>query len=1112
MIMIVRKYQFIAWLFFSHVLFAQGDFAVNMYSMPHVVQESPKGDALTSVLQDVEKQFDVYFNYDPELLKNKEISFELNESVDLEHTLRQILNPLNLRFEKIADNYYTILSDYSRKKIAPRQIKTENLSVERTVPVRRSHKVTKKLTAGRLHSLNRSPINPLMEVQTLTGQVVDQDGEPLIGVNVLVKGTNQGTATDFSGNFILNNIDDNATLLVSYIGYQTIEVKVDGRSTIKITLLEDSQVLDEVVVVGYNTVERKHVASSIESVDMSKVQTRPIQKLQEGFSGTVAGVTMMQGSNLPGSVPGDIRIRGISTLQSASPLVIVDGMEQSLTDIDPNQVKSISVLKDAAAASMYGSRGANGVIIIETERGTTGEFKVNLHTWTGLQSPIDLPDFVNSPDYMKLNNEARSMQGQTPQFSEEEIAKAESGEIPTVDWLDKVMERQAYTHNTSASISGGGGVGTFNLMLGYLEGGGLNNLEGTNKFSARFNTNINIADRLILLADFYAHQLHVDRLHANSDGHGLYTRAWWMNPTQQPFYEDTDINKHYILHNDDQNPLARIHEGGTRNYLYDRSTINLRPRYYINDNLHIAGNVSYMINKSAYKYKRPTFKFYDGDGKPVTVWQNSVGASQRVSESQITARALINYEKDLRQNKDKIYLVGGSEIMNFNYTDYREISKSSFFGKLNYSFDNRYLLETTLRTDGSSKFAPGHQWGFFPSASLGWNLHNESFMAGLKDKGLINNLKLRASYGKIGNENVAPYLWQEVVNTWGWTIRVPNPEFSWEKQKQANLGINVTMLDRRLNFTADVYNKHSFDLIYSSFPVPPLTGSHSLESSVNIGEVENKGWEMSASWSDKIGELNYTVGGMVFDNRNKVLKAGYTANDTLIFKGNSDKIWYSGIAVDNYYGYESNGYFQNQAEIDATEAKLPNTLPGDIRYVDQNGDGIINDDDRVNLGDPFPHYNFSVTLDLNYKRWDFSILGQGVGERTGRLNGLEGYPVHMDGSTNSLGTPRQYYMDNRWTPDNPDSRFPRVWTGSTPNAILSDVWLSDGAFFRIKTIQLGYTFPQIGSGVSNLRLYFNAQDAFTFTNWEGLEPERNGGSGKYPRMATFSFGAKATLF
>ncbi|HML70848.1 SusC/RagA family TonB-linked outer membrane protein [Macellibacteroides fermentans] len=942
----------------------------------------------------------------------------------------------------------------------------------------------------------------------ITGKVTDSKGEALPFVNVVIKGSTIGTATDLSGNYEIA-VNGDVTLIFSQIGLKDYEINTSGKEKINVILIEDNVQLNEVVVVGYNEVERKHVASSIVSVDVDKMKSRPIFKLEEGFSGTIPGATLMQGSNLPGSIPGTISIRGLSTLQNAAPLVIVDGMEQSLTDIDPNQIKSINVLKDAASASMYGSRGANGVIIIETERGSTGEFKVDVHTWMAIQKPIDLPTFVNSADYMRLNNEAKTYQGQTLLYTPDDIAKAERGETANTDWLDAIMQRTAHSYNTSANISGGGGVGTFNLMLGYVQENGLNDLEGTQKFSARFNTNINIADRFVLLADFYAHRLQVDRLQANNDGHGLYQIAWRMNPTQDIYY-DSDLPDHYMLHNN-MNPVASIEKGGSWKALHDRSTINLRPKYMINENLHIAGNVSYMIDKSANKYKRATFKFFDGDGKPVEIWANSVGAEQGVSVSQITARGLINYEKDLRGEKDKIYLVLGSEIMNYTYTDFREISKASFFSKLNYSFDNRYLLETTLRTDGSSKFAPGNQWGFFPSASLGWNVHNEKFMSALKKKGIIDNMKIRASYGLIGNENVDPYLWQEIVNTWGWTMRVPNPDFSWEKQNQINLGLDLTTLKNRLDITLDVYKKHSYDLIYSDFPVPPLTGSYYLTSSLNIGEVDNKGWELSANWSDKIGDFSYNVKAMLFDNKNEVLKAGYSNSDTLIFKSNTDKIWYKGIPVDNYYGYKSNGFFRDQADVDATNAKLPNTLPGDIKYVDQNGDGVINDQDKVFLGDPFPHYNYSINVDLKYKRWDFSVLGQGVGKRTGRLNGQEGYPVLMDGSSNSLGAPRQEYMDNRWTPENQNSRFPRVWTGSSTNAVLSDVWLSDASFFRIKTIQVGYTIPRIGNHIRNIRIYMNAQDAFTFTKWEGLEPERNGGNGNYPRMASFSLGFKATI-
>jgi TonB-dependent starch-binding outer membrane protein SusC len=945
--------------------------------------------------------------------------------------------------------------------------------------------------------------------KTVHGTVTDTRGEPIPFVNVVIKGATIGTATNELGQYELS-VNDDVTLIFSSLGFKDNEVNTRGKEQIDVILIEDNIAVDEVVVMGYNVVERTHLASSVEVVDMDKVKTRPIFKLEEGFSGTVAGATLLQGSNLPGSVPGTISIRGLSTLQNAEPLVIVDGMEQSLTDIDPNQVKSISVLKDAASASMYGSRGANGVIIIETERGSTGEFKVDLHSWIAMQSPIDLPNFVNSADYMRLNNEARSIQGQSELYDQSDITDAENGDAPNTDWLGNVMQQTSHSYNNSANISGGGGVGTFNLMLGQVTENGLNPQEGTQKFSARFNTNINIADRFVLLADFYAHRLQVDRLYANSDGHGLYRDTWKMNPTQEIYYE-SDLPNHYKLHNN-LNPVASINHGGEWNALHDRSTINLRPRYYISDDFYVSGNVSYMINKSANKYKRETFKFFDGDEKPVDVWNNSVGASQGVSVSQITGRGLLNYEKDLRGDRDKIYLVLGSEMMNYTYTDYREITKSSFFTKLNYSFDNRYLLETTIRTDGSSKFAPGNRWGFFPSASLGWNVHNEGFMSSLKDQGIVNNLKFRASYGLIGNENVDPYLWQEVVNTWGWTMRVPNPDFTWEKQKQANIGVDVSTLNDRLAITFDTYRKHSYDLIYSDFPVPPLTGSYYLTSSVNIGEVENKGWEFSANWADNIGDFSYSIGAMVFDNKNKVLKAGYSESDTLIFKDDPDKIWYKGIAVDNYYGYESDGYFSDEAEVEATDAKLANTRPGDIKYVDQNGDGVINDDDKINLGDPFPHFNYSLNIDLRYKQWDFSVLGQGVGKRTGRLNGMEGYPVLMDGSSNSLGTPRQEYMDNRWTPETQDSRFPRVWTGSSPNDELSDVWLSDASFFRLKTIQLGYSIPRIGNNIRNVRVYFNAQDAITLTKWEGLEPERNGGNGNYPRMATFSLGVKATIF
>lgn len=960
------------------------------------------------------------------------------------------------------------------------------------------------------------PQNVMQKItRQITGVVKDIHGEPIPDVYVLIKGQTGGTTTDNDGKYMLNVTGD-VTLMFSSLNYHPKEISTKRDNVINATLISREQHLEEVVVTGFNTVERRHLASSIESVDIEKVQRRPVFKLQEAFAGTVSGVVLSQGSNAPGDA-GSIAIRGVGTLKGSSPLVIVDGVEQNLSDIDLNQLKSITVLKDASAASLYGSKGANGVIIIETLRGNPGDFNVRLHAWSAVQFQTDTPDFVNSANYMILNNEAKTLQNQTLLYTQAQIDAALSGQGPNVNWWDLIMQRRSNAHNINANISGGGGVGTFNLMLGYITEKGLNRHDGTNKLSTRFNSNININERFIIQADFYAHRLRVDRLmYDDGSTNGVYNMAFKMNPTQEVYYPDTGLNipNHYMLHNGSLNPVAVINEGGARHNLHDRMTLNIRPRYYITRSFNLAADISYLMTKSSYKWQRQTFRFYDGNGAPLDMWAHEVGSSQGVSVSQLTGRFLANYEKSLRNGKDMLYLIGGAEVMDYTYTDYRQVSKASFFGKVNYSWDERYLLEAILRGDGSSKFAPGHQWGLFYSVSLAWNVHNESFFRSLVKRNIINNLKFRISYGKIGNEDTEPYLWQETVNTWGWTMRIPNPEFTWEKQKQLNFGFDLSTLGNRLSVTFDIYRKHSYDLIYDKFPAPPLTGANTLETAMNIGEVDNKGWEISAQWSDRIGSnFRYQIGFMLFDNKNIVQKAGYTKDAVLIFKDNADMIWYRGVPIENYYGYTTDGYFQSQQEIDNTPAKLANTRVGDIKYVDLNGDGVINDGDKVILGTPLPRYNYSISVDLGYKGWDFSVLATGIGKRDGRLGGLEGMPVVVDGSTNALGTPRTYYMENRWTPENPNSRFPRIWTGTSTNQYLSDVWISDASYFRIKSLQLGYTFKKVTQGISNLRLYFNAQDFLTITKWEGLEPERYwGGNGTYPKMATYSVGVQVTFF
>ncbi len=676
---------------------------------------------IETVLESITKQTGIHFIFKEGLLKNEKATVEITD-VSLDKALDKIF--------KSSAFYYML----HRGTVVIKR-KNEDIS---------------------LPEQSTSGISNLQQ-QVIKGKVHDTKGNLLSAVSILLKGSNTGTSSNTKGEFQLTLPDGKkGTLIFSAVGFKQLEIPINNKSELNVIMDADEVGLDEVVVVGFSEVDKKHVASSVSQMDMEKIKNRPIFKMQDAFSGTIPGVTMMRGNSMPGSVPGTISIRGISTLQNADPLVIVDGMEQSIHDIDPNQVKSITVLKDAASASMYGSRGANGVIIIETERGQTGQFKVVTNNWFAVNKPIDLPKFVGAVDFMKLRNETLIQQGQSAIYPEETINKYASGELKEVNWLDQVMERTSTAMNNNASISGGGGVGTFNLMLGHIKENGLNKIEGTQKFSARFNTNINIADKFVLMADFYAHRLQVDRLLANDDGHGLYKQAWRLNPTQQIFY-DSDLPEHYILHNN-INPIASIKHGGTKNNMYDRSTINLRPKYNINSNFNIEGNVSYMINKSANKQKRLTYKFFDENGAPAAIWGNDVNASQGVSESQLTARMLINFNKELRQHKDKIYLTAGSEVMNYTFTDFREISKASFFGKLNYSFNNRYILELTGRSDGSSKFAPGHRWGFFPSGAFAWNLHNEHFFKPILESGTVNNIKIRASYGLIGNENVAPYL------------------------------------------------------------------------------------------------------------------------------------------------------------------------------------------------------------------------------------------------------------------------------------------------------------------------------------------------------------------
>ena len=988
-----------------------------------------------------------------------------------------------------------------------------------------------------------------MQGVTITGTVNDAQGESLPGVNVVVKGTSIGTVTDFNGRYSINVSDRDAVLVYSFVGYTTQEITVGNRTVIEVSLVEDASLIEEVVVVGYGTQKKINLTGAVQSVTSTELTKRNTSNTSVALQGLVPGVSVVQSSGQPGADGAGIVIRGNGSLNSSrDPLVLIDGVEGDLNNIDLNSIESISVLKDAASASIYGSRSSNGVILVTTKRAKEEKVKIAYNGYVGLNRPTELPKAVGAVGYMEAINTATANSGSTNiPYSQDLINtyKTQGADNITrfdTDWRDLMIKNAAFVQNHSLSMSGGSDKLSYFANAGYYTQDGQIPNNDYSRMTLRMNTDARVTDWMTIGLDVYLRQSKARRPSQEAPN-SLINKAF----TFVPIYQGVNNDGTWGNGQNGDNPVAKSKAGGVHNGVTPdrgiKGSLKLTP---------FAGFealASYSSRQQQYKvnsFVRP----YDtyANGLYVLTWP-STGNSGSESWSQTNwnqFNAQISYEKNIAKHFVKgIAGMETQEYINksfdasrtgYSYPGFEEIKHGdvasarngsyheeramvSYFGRINYIFADRYLLEFTGRWDASSRFMPDVRWGFFPSVSAGWRISEESFFEPLKST--VNNLKIRGSYGMLGNQDINsnyPYVtllnsgygyrFNKVLGTGYTQTEMANELITWEKSKQFNIAFDLGMLRSRLNLSFDYYVRNIEDML-QRLPVPAHVGLTAPFK--NAGSMRNNGWDLSVSWRDKVGEVGYSITGMLFDVKNKVtdLYGEKYIDDTATTQ--------VGYPMWSWYGYVSDGYFQNRTEIDNAAAvyggNKTNIHPGYIRYKDVSGpdgkpDNAINADDRKVIGDPFPRYQFSLSLGADWKGFDFSLFLQGVGKKDILLTGYGARPFYIG------RTIFEHQMDT-WTSDNPNAKYPLLLlesaAGANPNNICSDFWIRSGAYMRVKNVVLGYTVPakHINSiGIEHLRFYLSAQNLFTISNaYKGYDPENDVNSGNfYPVMQTFSFG------
>lgn len=1065
-------------------------------------------------------------------LLDRAVSVKAN-NVELRKVLSRIEHEVDVKFVYSS----TVIQPSRRVSVKADQRKLSEVLAMVLEPLDISYRVIggqimlTRVETGAAWTPNLPEIEAVVE-QQVAGTVRDENGGVLPGVSVVVKGTQRGTTTDSEGKFMLELPESASVLVFSFVGYTSQERVVGNSTTLDITLAPEDKLLNEVVVVGYGTQKKVNLTGSVASISSEELVKRPVGQTTSALQGMVPGLTVTQRSGQPGRDGGNIRIRGIGTLSDANPLVIMDGIESSLNNIDPNEIESISVLKDAASAAIYGSRAANGVILITTKRGNEKGFSVNYNTYVGAQTPTDMPTMVNALDHMELINEAYTNVSRSPLYTQAFVDEYRTqgatnpDRYPNTDWQKLTLKKNGLMQSHYLSMNAGNErikvLGSFS----YFDQDGIIPNTNFKRFNVRLNSDIKLNDKFSTSMDVF---LRRTDLIEPSSGTG-YVFHWMRRiPANQAGVLSTG---QYGEGWNGDHPLARAQDGGLRQESAISAIMNLNLRYKPTDWLTASLIYAPKFNEPHSKSFSNITQTYRWDGTPsyaipgrnslseqfTRTWYNNLRATLAMDKTfaqdhQLTVLAGFQQE-DEREN----YISAYREV--FILPDYQQINSGnrenertggsatqwaiqSLFGRINYNYKEKYLFEANARYDGSSRFAPGNKYALFPSVSAGWRIAQESFMSSLSN--VVTDLKIRASWGRLGNQNIglypfsafigigsSNYVFGDQVTTGASLNAMANPEIQWETTTLSDIGLDLNLWSK-FTVTADYYQRRTSGILLQ-LDIPTMLGLTAPYQ--NAGIVENKGWEVSLNYRDRIGDFRYAATVNLSDVKNKVV-------DLRGIQRSGRQVSREGHPIDSFFGYEAIGLFQSADEVASSPKQFGNLAPGDIKYRDVNGDGVINTQDQVILGSPIPRYTYSTNLDLGYKGFDLSVFFQGVGKADGFLYGQGIMPFFLG------GTVQEQHKD-RWTPDNTDATFPRFAFNEINNEQNSDFWMKSASYLRLKNVQLSYTVPGafLKKYIQRARIYVSGQNLFTIDKfWQGYDVEAPvSDGGWYPQMKVYSLG------
>ncbi|PIB35732.1 SusC/RagA family TonB-linked outer membrane protein [Reichenbachiella sp. 5M10] len=944
---------------------------------------------------------------------------------------------------------------------------------------------------------------------TVKGKVTDPaDGSSLPGVNVLVKGTASGTVTDMEGNYSIT-VDEAGTLVFSFIGYLSQEVPVAGRSTIDVGLEMDIQSLEEVVVVGYGEQRRSEVTGAISSVSSKDVVSVPVATADQALQGRAAGVTVINNGS-PGTSP-TVTIRGLNSTSNNGPLYVIDGVISSgMGSLNPNDIESIQVLKDASTTAVYGSKGSNGVIMITTKSGVSGKVTVDINAYAGTQWTTKRYDLLDTDEYIQYATDAF---GAPTRMTDPQYASMLDN---NTDWQDEIFQK-GMMQNYNVGVSGGGENSNYRISAGYLSQEGIIVSTGMDRYNFRANSNFTLGR--LKVGENISIAISEQNPETSNGGRSVIEHAIKSAP-YLPVNNASNLGGYQgpnssIDGQDAENPVRILEMGSIAD---KRMTVigNVYAELEIIKGLKFKTQVGGEFQNFDYRLFKPS---YDDDSEGATHTQNYalIGHSNGSLRTVILTNSL-NYSKTIAENhnievlalaeqtstqtenlnarsnnyiSDDVNQVSTTDVNLSSYTN--EYFRMGYLGRLNYNYAGKYLIGASIRTDASSRFGENNRWGTFPSVSAGWRISEEAFLKGVN---MISNLKVRGSWGKTGNDNIGNYLYStNIVSNFHYGINggdalgatasgLANPNLKWEETSMTNFGLDLGLMSNQVTLSAEYYINRSSDILMPRV-LPLSSGFHNGSVVENIGEMETKGIELNLGFQDFEGDFQWSASLLFGTSRNEVLGLGENEAITgATFEGQDISRTEVGHPAFQFYGWQFDGIFQNQGEVDA-HATQPNAEAGDFRIVDVDGDGVITDDDRTFIGNPFPDFSYGLNLGASYKGFDFSLF----------FNGVAGNDVYNTNIYDLEGMPRLFNSGtavlDRWTGDGTSNSVPRAG-GAGTNLQTSSRFVEDGSFSRLRNVTLGYDLTQIGN-LQNIftscRIYVSGQNLLTFTKYSGLDPE-----------------------